>query len=378
MTFIARAIRVVIGVPHFRICNDRESYPRSSAPTAIFTALDLDLTILRCYFDLAMRDVPQMKRLREARGWSQRDLAAKSSVTQNTISQLERGERKAMPSTVRKLAGALQVEPSVLMDESRIDAYMPREQKAVSRAPSEDRVSQRDRSLQYESLMGLLGVLDEFLPKRQQEELQGLLERKIAADERLPERQKDEVQGLLESTAAKRQAEREFFGQAEPGERHETREWAEEQWAEEHIASRRSRFEGRFALQYNVVPSLVTYPEDLNVARSRLESGDSKETIEAAQLILRRAKRIVEEYDGKLQSFRRIPEHYYADPAAQSRIRKLQKVLSERREEAAEAVQELMDLYDEILDALEDQILGMRKESDVLEAFVTQAHDWER
>src|SRR5215217_7049534 len=65
-----------------------------------------------------MRDVPQLKLVREGQGWSQRDLAARSGVAQNTISQLERGERKAMPSTVRKLAEALGVEPSVLLGEA--------------------------------------------------------------------------------------------------------------------------------------------------------------------------------------------------------------------------------------------------------------------
>ena len=40
---------------------------------------------------------------------------------QNTISQLERGERRSMPSTVRKLAHSLGVDPSVLMAEARID-----------------------------------------------------------------------------------------------------------------------------------------------------------------------------------------------------------------------------------------------------------------
>jgi hypothetical protein len=36
-----------------------------------------------------------------------------------------------------------------------------------------------------------------------------------------------------------------------------------------------------------------------------------------------------------------------------------------------------VDLYDESLDKLEDLILEMRKESDVVEEFVTQAHDSE-
>src|SRR5918995_5686778 len=68
-----------------------------------------------------MRDVAQLKLVREDQGWSQRTLAARSGVGQNTISQLERGERKAMPSTVRKLADALGVDPPVLMAESRIN-----------------------------------------------------------------------------------------------------------------------------------------------------------------------------------------------------------------------------------------------------------------
>jgi len=288
-----------------------------------------------------MRAVPQLKVVREDQGWSQRDLAARSGVAQNTISQLERGERKAMPSTVRKLAGALEVEPSVLLAEFEMARLVARGKQTISKLPPEAR--------------------EEFDQAARALDRQRKRERKVQ-----------------ESTAAKRHAERVFFGQAEPGERYETQEWAEEQWAEEYIASSRSHFEERFALQYHVVPSLVSYPEDLIVARSRLESGDPKETIEAAHLALRRAKRIVEEYDGKLQSFRRIPEHYYADPAAHSRIMKLQKGLSEQRVAAAEAIRELMDVYAESLDALEDQILGMRKESDVLEEFVMQAHDWER
>ena len=46
--------------------------------------------------------------------------------------------------------------------------------------------------------------------------------------------------------------------------------------------------------------------------RARLFSGDPKETVIAAQLVLDKAKRIVEEHEGYLQSFRRVPEHYYA------------------------------------------------------------------
>jgi transcriptional regulator with XRE-family HTH domain len=329
-----------------------------------------------------VRDVPQLKLVREDQGWSQRDLAARSGVAPNTISQLERGERKAMPSTVRKLADALGVYPPVLMAESRIDAYIPHEQKAVSQVRSEDRVSQ-DHMLRYQALIGFLGAPDVFLDKRQKEELQGLLKRMSAADKRLDKRQKEELQGLISSFSKRQKVEA-----LAKKRRYEAGRWAEEFVSrdfvgggdpvpEEHIEAMRSHAEAHW-LQYSVLPSLLSYPEDLNVARSRLASNDPKELVEAAQLVLRRAKRIVEEYDSHLHSFHRIPDHYYEDPAAQSRIQKLQETLSERCVEAAEAVQELVDLYDESLDTLKDLILGMRKESDVLEEFVAQAHDSER
>jgi transcriptional regulator with XRE-family HTH domain len=62
-----------------------------------------------------MRDLPQLRPIREERALSQRDLAGMSGVAQDSISQIERGERKARPSTVRKLAHALSVEPTDLL-----------------------------------------------------------------------------------------------------------------------------------------------------------------------------------------------------------------------------------------------------------------------
>jgi transcriptional regulator with XRE-family HTH domain len=62
-----------------------------------------------------MRDLPQLKRIREERALSQRDLAAMSGVAHDSIGQIERGERQARPSTVRKLAEALGVEPLALL-----------------------------------------------------------------------------------------------------------------------------------------------------------------------------------------------------------------------------------------------------------------------
>jgi transcriptional regulator with XRE-family HTH domain len=60
----------------------------------------------------------QLRRLREERAMSQRDLAEHAGVSQATIVRAERGE-DTRHVTVRKLAKALNVEPVELMrDES--------------------------------------------------------------------------------------------------------------------------------------------------------------------------------------------------------------------------------------------------------------------
>jgi transcriptional regulator with XRE-family HTH domain len=50
---------------------------------------------------------------------TQQKLSRISGVSQDTISDLERGEREAQPRTIRKLAKALKVEPEELMREER-------------------------------------------------------------------------------------------------------------------------------------------------------------------------------------------------------------------------------------------------------------------
>jgi transcriptional regulator with XRE-family HTH domain len=49
------------------------------------------------------------------RALSQQDLVRMTSITQSTISNLEQGNRPARLSTIRKLAEALNVEPTELM-----------------------------------------------------------------------------------------------------------------------------------------------------------------------------------------------------------------------------------------------------------------------
>ena len=58
-----------------------------------------------------MRTIPALARLRGARGLSQRQLAQRADLTVETVSDIERGATtKPYPSTIRKLARALEME----------------------------------------------------------------------------------------------------------------------------------------------------------------------------------------------------------------------------------------------------------------------------
>ncbi|MGF1472405.1 MAG: helix-turn-helix domain-containing protein [Rubrobacteraceae bacterium] len=60
-------------------------------------------------------DGTRLRELREAKALSVRDLAQEAGVSTDTVTALEKGRRKAWPRNVRKLAGALGVEPVELM-----------------------------------------------------------------------------------------------------------------------------------------------------------------------------------------------------------------------------------------------------------------------
>ena len=62
-------------------------------------------------------DGEKLRRLRERRLWLIGDLAEKSGVHRNLISTYEHGKSGAHPDTIRKLAKALGVDPSVLIGE---------------------------------------------------------------------------------------------------------------------------------------------------------------------------------------------------------------------------------------------------------------------
>ncbi len=60
-------------------------------------------------------NLPHLRGLRMRAVMSQEQLAEKSGVARDTISKLETGRRQAYPTTVRKLAAGLAVEPQLLM-----------------------------------------------------------------------------------------------------------------------------------------------------------------------------------------------------------------------------------------------------------------------
>ena len=62
-------------------------------------------------------DGARLRRLRRERALSQQDVERITGLAQATLSDLEGGKRGARASTLRKLAGALGVEPKELMKE---------------------------------------------------------------------------------------------------------------------------------------------------------------------------------------------------------------------------------------------------------------------
>lgn len=62
-----------------------------------------------CDFGLAVRQ------LREARGWSQEELAAHAALNRSYVGEIERGQVTPSLATLHKLALALQVRPPELL-----------------------------------------------------------------------------------------------------------------------------------------------------------------------------------------------------------------------------------------------------------------------
>ena len=64
-------------------------------------------------------NVERLKQLRREQVLSLRELEERSGVSYNTIWRIEDGRQGAHPRTVRRLAAALDVEPSELLKEGR-------------------------------------------------------------------------------------------------------------------------------------------------------------------------------------------------------------------------------------------------------------------
>ena len=62
-------------------------------------------------------DGTKLRKLRRERALSQQDVERITRISQATLSDLEQGKRGARASTVRKLAGVLEVAPKDLMKE---------------------------------------------------------------------------------------------------------------------------------------------------------------------------------------------------------------------------------------------------------------------
>jgi transcriptional regulator with XRE-family HTH domain len=60
-------------------------------------------------------NIPHLRSFRRRAIMSQEELAERSGVARDTISKLESGHRKAYPTTIRKLAAGLDVEPQLLL-----------------------------------------------------------------------------------------------------------------------------------------------------------------------------------------------------------------------------------------------------------------------
>jgi transcriptional regulator with XRE-family HTH domain len=60
-------------------------------------------------------DLPHLRNFRRQAVMSQEQLAERSGVARDTISKLETGRRGAYPTTIRKLAAGLEVEPRMLV-----------------------------------------------------------------------------------------------------------------------------------------------------------------------------------------------------------------------------------------------------------------------
>ena len=83
--------------------------------------LNIDIILVLLYPEEVEVDVAKLKRLREDRVLSQRELARMAGLTHVTVWRLENGFAEAHAQTIRKLAEVLGVEPRELTKQEERD-----------------------------------------------------------------------------------------------------------------------------------------------------------------------------------------------------------------------------------------------------------------
>ena len=95
------------------------------------------------FLEVKEMDLPYLRDLRRRAILSQEELATKSGVARDTISKLETGRRRAYPSTIRKLAAGLEVQPRMLLGGVE---YLDEE---AAESPSEEPKKEKDRRIGF-------------------------------------------------------------------------------------------------------------------------------------------------------------------------------------------------------------------------------------
>jgi transcriptional regulator with XRE-family HTH domain len=102
-----------------------------------------------------MGDVGQeIRRLREAKGWSQPKLAVEAGVAVSGVSQIENGRRNPNSSTLVKLARALDVDVADFFP--KVEAPLWSDNSSAERRDAD--VTQR-----FDDVLEVTGYLDEYL-----------------------------------------------------------------------------------------------------------------------------------------------------------------------------------------------------------------------
>lgn len=356
-----------------------------------------------------MRNVPHLRSVREERALSQRALAAMSSVAHDTIGQLERGERQARPSTIRKLAEALGVEPSVLLadaeeveprvrsdflplvghDELTVTEFFKRvDNDNLSDAELKERARKSRIALQR-AVQESYDTFREHLHLAHSQGQQEERDRSLATgDKSLANRYKQyatprggEVSPVWREWQERHLKEAEWQAAGKWAEYYVSGEAAyipkrdlsrDTEPTEQEKREIRSDYEALYLQNTLMLPS-GTDDEEFTVLRLKLDSRDIGEIAEVAQKTIHSARNTLEALHNKQVSFENIPVHYSKEPNAQRRIETLRTALQQYRGKALGVVNELLTLHAEAIHRLDESVDEMRKEGEKLIVHVHKA-----